>query len=72
LPDEADAPLFIDEYAVLSFSAAFQSFELVVGRDSQITQLYPASTVFAWPLYESIAEIAWYVSAERAFLSLCT
>lgn len=35
-PDEAQPPLFVDADTVLSFSIAFERFEPVTGRNSQV------------------------------------
>ena len=39
VPDETDSPLVIDPDAVLSFSVAFQDFQTVAGRRSEVFQL---------------------------------
>lgn len=36
LPDKTNPPLVINTYAVLSFTAAFEGFEPVTRRNSQI------------------------------------
>jgi hypothetical protein len=38
LPDEADAPLVVDQDAVLAGAVAFQRFQPIAGRDTQILQ----------------------------------
>jgi hypothetical protein len=41
-PFKADAPLLIDTNAVLSFAIAFERFQLIRGRNHQISQIASA------------------------------
>ena len=38
LPDEADPPLVVDPYAVLTFPTSFQLFEAITREDPQVGQ----------------------------------